>query len=73
MELKVRKRGNSLSVILPKEMTNNLNVSDGDVLFATKTQAGYEITANDPDFAKKLEAARKGMKKYRNTLIELAK
>ena len=33
----------------------------------------YEISAYDADFVKKIEVARRGMKKYRNALIELAK
>jgi hypothetical protein len=50
-----------------------MNIGDGDILFATKTPAGYEISAYDPNFVGKLEAARRGMAKYRNALIELAK
>lgn len=73
MLLNVKKRGNSLSVIIPKEMAVSMNVDDGDSLFATKTPSGYEISAYDPDFAKKMEVARRGMKKYHNALIELAK
>lgn len=73
MRLNVKKRGNSLSVIVPKEMAANMQVEDGDKLFATKTPSGYEISAYDPNFEKKMEAARLGMKKYRNALIELAK
>jgi putative addiction module antidote len=73
MRLNVKKRGNSLSVIVPKEMAASLNVEEGDTLFATKTPMGYEISAYDPAFVKKIEAARRGMKKYRNALIELAK
>ena len=73
MRLNVKKRGNSLSIIIPKEMATNMNIDDGDTLFATKTPTGYEISAYDPDFVKKIEAARRGIKKYRNALIELAK
>lgn len=73
MRLNVKKRGNSLGVIIPKEMAVNMSVEDGDQLFATKTPAGYEISAYDPNFAKKIGAARQGMRKYRNALIELAK
>jgi len=73
MLLNVRKRGNSLSIIIPKEMAASMNIDDGDNLFATQTPSGYEISAYDPDFAKKIEVARRGMKKYRNALIELAK
>jgi len=73
MILNAKKRGNSLSVIIPKEMAIELNISDGDTLYATKTSRGYEISALDPEFAKKMEISRRGMKKYRNALIELAK
>ena len=71
--LKVKKRGNSLSVIIPKEMAAEMNIEDGDTLFVTKTPSGYEISPYDPSFANKMEIARRGMKKYRNALIELAK
>lgn len=73
MTLNVKKRGNSLSVIIPKEMAAEMNIEDGDTLFVTKTPSGYEISPYDPSFAKKMEIARRGMKKYRNALIELAK
>lgn len=73
MLLNLKKRGNSLSVIIPKEMAVSMSVDDGDKLFATKTPSGYEVSAYDPGFEKKIEAARRGMKKYRNALIELAK
>lgn len=73
MILNVKKRGNSLSAIIPKEMAAELNITDGDTLFVTKTPNGYEISAYDSNFAKKMEIARRGMKKYRNALAELAK
>jgi hypothetical protein len=60
-------------VIIPKEMAASMNVDDGDNLSAAKTQSGYEISGYDPNLVKKIEAARRGMKKYRNALIELAK
>jgi putative addiction module antidote len=71
--LNVKKRGNSLSIIIPKEMAVEMNIEDGDTLFVTKTPSGYEISPYNPNFAKKMEIARRGMKKYRNALIELAK
>ncbi len=73
MILNVKKRGNSLSVIIPKEMAVEMDVTDGDPLFATKTPTGYELSSYDPDFAKKVEVARRGIRKYRNALVELAK
>ncbi len=72
--LKVRKIGNSLGVVLPKEALARLNVTDGDVLHLTEAPDGsMRITPFDPDFDSQMEAARKGMSKYRNTLRELAK
>ena len=73
MLLNIKKRGNSLSVILPKEIATAMQVGDGDTLFATKTPTGYELSPYDPSFANKMKAARRGMKKYQNALIELAK
>jgi putative addiction module antidote len=73
MILNVKKRGNSLSVIIPKEMAIEMDVADGDPLFATKTPTGYELSSYDPDFTKKVEVARRRIKKYRNALVELAK
>jgi hypothetical protein len=44
------------------------------LLNARKTENSLcEISAYNPDFTKKVELARRGMKKYRNALIELAK
>lgn len=45
-----------------------VNIDNSDYFFATKTPLGY-----DPSFEKKMEAAGRGIKKYRNALIELAK
>ncbi|MGK7884382.1 MAG: AbrB/MazE/SpoVT family DNA-binding domain-containing protein [Crocosphaera sp.] len=72
MKLNVKKHNNSLSVIIPEEIATNLNINDGDTLYITKTPNGYEISAFDPAFAKKMQIARQGIKKYRNALIDLA-
>jgi putative addiction module antidote len=72
MQLTVKKRGNSLSVIIPKEIATQLNIEDGDSIYLTQTPNGYELSVTDPDFAKKMDIARQGIKKYRNALINLA-
>ena len=43
MLLNVKKRGNSLSVIIPKEMGASMNVDDGDNLFATKATTPFPV------------------------------
>jgi hypothetical protein len=54
-------------------MVISMIFEDDDRLFVTTTASGYEISAYNPNFVKKIEAARRGIKKYRNALLELAK
>jgi hypothetical protein len=45
LELKVRKFGNSLGVVLPKEALQRLRAGEGERLFLVETAAGaYELT-----------------------------
>lgn len=71
--LKVRKVGNSLGTILPKELTDKLHVHEGDELYVTETPEGLMITPYDPDFDEAMTAARRFMDEHRNALRELAK
>lgn len=73
MQLKVRKVGNSLGVILPREVVSRLKVSEGDSLNLTEGPNDYRLSAYDPDIARQVEAGEKIMRRYRNTLRELAK
>ena len=48
--------------------------SEGDSLFLSEApDSTMRITPFDPAFEKQMDAARTGMRKYRNTLKELAK
>ncbi len=72
--LKVRKFGNSLGVILPREVVDRLKTKDGEPLFLIEGPDGsYKLTPYDPAFAEKLAKAEKIMGRYRNTLHVLAK
>lgn len=71
--LKLRKIGNSLGIILPKETTDRLHISDGDELTMVETDNGIEISPYDPSFETKLKAFEKSRRKYRNALRQLAK
>lgn len=71
--IKLRKIGNSLGVILPKEELERLHVKDGDELFAIRTSDGLEISPYDHDFSGKLRAFERTRRKYRNALRQLAK
>ena len=71
--LAVRKIGNSLGVILSKEALEALKVAEGDSLTLTHSPDGFRVTAFDPEFERKMQAAAGIMARYRNALRELAK
>ncbi|KAF0181756.1 MAG: AbrB/MazE/SpoVT family DNA-binding domain-containing protein [Hyphomonadaceae bacterium] len=73
IEIKLRKIGNSLGVILPKEALARLKVGEGDALFITEAPDGFFVSAYDERVAEQVVVAKKGMRKYRNALRELAK
>jgi putative addiction module antidote len=74
IELKVRKFGNSLGVVLPRDVINRLRTSDGQPLYLLESPDGsYQLTQYDPEFEKKMSKADDIMQRYRNTLEELAK
>jgi len=74
LELKVRKIGNSLGVVLPKEALRRLRATDGDRLFLIEgPNGGYQLTPYDPAFEKKMKKAEDIIGRYRNTLHALSK
>ncbi len=74
VELKIRKFGNSLAVILPKEVINRLQTSDGKKLFLVEAEdRAYWLTSHDPEAGKKIAKAKQIMSRYRNTLRALSK
>ena len=74
VELKVRKFGNSLGVVLPKDVINRLHTKDGEPLFLIEAPDGsYRLTPYDPAFEKKMTKAEDIIARYRNTLHVLAK
>lgn len=72
-EVKLQRAGGSSAVNLPKAMLDRHHLETGDKAFAVETEAGILITPYDPTFAKAMEVAERGAKKYRNALRELAK
>ncbi len=74
IELKVRKVGNSLGLVLPREAVSRLDVKESSRLYLSEAPAGsYRLTPYDPEFKKQMEIAEEGMRRYRNTLRALAK
>ena len=74
VELKVRKFGNSLGVVLPKDVISRLHTKDGEPLFLIEAPDGaYRLTPYDPAFEKRMAKAGDIISRYRNTLHVLAK
>lgn len=73
IKLKVRKVGNSLGVILPKEALAAMQVEEGQALYLTEVPDGYRVTKDESEFSRQMQVAEGIMQRYRNTLRELAK
>lgn len=71
--LKLTQVGNSVGVILPKELLAKMNVEKGDEIFITDSPDGMRITPHNPDFEAQMKLAREIMKDRRAVLRELAK
>jgi putative addiction module antidote len=71
--LKLTQIGNSVGVILPKEVLARLKLEKGDTVFVTESAGGINLTPYSPEFEAQMSAARDVMKKRRQVLRELAK
>lgn len=74
VELKVRKIGNSLGVVLPREVIARLETREGAALHLIEApEGGYRLVPFDPDFEAKMAKAEDILHRYRDTLRVLAK
>jgi len=74
IKAKVRKIGNSLGIVLPKEALQALKVEEGATVYLTEApNCSLNINPEQPGFEDIMKVAEEGMNKYRNTLRELAK
>jgi putative addiction module antidote len=73
LELKLRKVGNSVGLVLPKEALAHLKVEEGDTVTLTEAQDGVRLTAVNPEFAQSMAVFESLNRRYRNALRELAK
>jgi putative addiction module antidote len=65
--------GNSVGVVLPKELLARLGLQKGDTLYAVETPEGLRLTPADAEFEAQMNVARRIMKERRAVLRELAK
>ena len=71
--LKITTIGNSIGVILPKDILERLRVTKGDSVYVTETPNGVELSSYDEEFAAQMEAAEEVMREDRDVLRLLAK
>jgi len=70
--LKITTVGNSVGVVLPKEILERLRVQKGDTLYVTETPDGIELRPYDEEFAEQMAIAEQVMREDRDVLRKLA-
>lgn len=70
--LKITTVGNSVGVVLPREILERLRVQKGDTLYVTETPNGIELTPFDDEFADQMAIAERVMREDRDVLRKLA-
>lgn len=72
--LQIKKVGNSLGLILPKELLARLKLSEGDKFhIVEQTERGIKLSPYDPKHTRAMELARRSFRKYADTYKALAK
>jgi putative addiction module antidote len=72
--LQIKKIGNSVGLILPKELLARLRLKEGDRLFVVEQpERGLKLTPYDPNHSEAMEIARRSFRKYADTYKALAK
>ena len=72
-QIKLIRIGNSVGLVLPKEVLARLRLACGDTVFLTDSPDGVALTTVDPAFQEQLELGRELMCEYRDTFYALAK
>ena len=72
--LQIKKIGNSVGLILPKDLLARLKLSEGDKLYVVEqTERGIKLSPYDPKHAEAMDIARRSFRKYADTYKALAK
>ena len=71
-KLKVTTVGNSVGIVLPREILERLRVEKGDTLYALEMPNGIQLTPYDAEFAEEMAIAERVMREDRDALRRLA-
>lgn len=72
MNVTLRKIGNSMGVIIPKEMLDRFGLKEGDDLNLEAEDGKLVLNPTDDEFSRQIEIGRKFMDKYKVALQKLA-
>jgi putative addiction module antidote len=71
--LQIKKIGNSVGLILPKDLLARLKLKEGDKLHVVEqTERGIKLSPYDPKHAEAMAIARRSFRKYADTYKALA-
>lgn len=73
LTVKVTTVGNSLGIVLPKEVLAHLRIVKGDLLYVLETPEGIELSPYAPDLQGKLETITEAVHDERDLLRQLAR
>jgi putative addiction module antidote len=72
--LKLTQIGNSVGIILPKEVLARMKLGKGDAVYLTDAaNDGITLTPYDPELEEQIKLGREFMHDYRDTFHQLAK
>jgi putative addiction module antidote len=72
--IQIKKIGNSLGLILSKDILSRLKLKEGDKLhIVEQTERGLKLSPYNPKHAKAMEIARRSFRTYADTYKALAK
>jgi len=72
--LQIRRIGNSVGLILPKELLARLKLKEGDKLYVIEEpERAFRLSPYDTKHARAMEIARQVMDEYKDTFRALAK
>lgn len=70
--VKITTVGNSVGIVLPKEVLSHLHVEKGDTLYISEAPDGVRLSPYNAEFSRKLDAMERVMRENRDVLKKLA-
>jgi antitoxin component of MazEF toxin-antitoxin module len=73
MQLKLRKIGNGYGVLFPKQLIDEMAVTEGSLIDVDRVDGVHRMVPSDEQFTRQVEAFLRTEPLHRNTYRELAK